>query len=147
MEKNVLYARALFGWKLKKKAYNLLALLYLHETLGSMNSPDAPEGTPRVTCRFGKVVCNIVFICFFLFVFKEYLCFITSQLDHRFCPRMLGLGCWIVIFFSLFWFLCVFKKKKFFFVSFVFQIFFFAFSLVKFYIILYFKQFQGFIKN
>ena len=35
----------------------------VHETSGLMNSPDAPEGTPRVTCRFGKVACKIVFFC------------------------------------------------------------------------------------
>lgn len=32
----------------------------MHETLGTASSPDATDGVPRVTCRFGKVICNIV---------------------------------------------------------------------------------------
>lgn len=32
----------------------------MHETLGTANSSDTADGVPRVTCRFGKVVCNII---------------------------------------------------------------------------------------
>lgn len=35
-----------------------------HETLGTASSPDATDGVPRVTCRFGKVVCNIISFLF-----------------------------------------------------------------------------------
>lgn len=34
----------------------------VHETLGTSSSPDSIDGVPRVICRFGKVVCNIIII-------------------------------------------------------------------------------------
>lgn len=44
----------------KSTKYIVYIYFTTHETLGTASSPDATDGIPRVTCRFGKVVCNII---------------------------------------------------------------------------------------
>lgn len=48
----------------KSTKYIVYIYFTTHETLGTASSPDATDGVPRVTCRFGKVVCNIISLFF-----------------------------------------------------------------------------------
>lgn len=47
---------------INKYQNNFGNILYftMHETVGTATSPDATNGIPRVTCRFGKVIYNVV---------------------------------------------------------------------------------------